>query len=100
MPSGHPEISDVVDYNMRNLDHLFSAMVTPPVVNLAEALTALLPPSLDRCMFLSTGSETNEAALKIAKMYTGGHEVVSLSASYRKREQCLKSNLADHSQMV
>ena len=40
-------------------------------------------------MFLSTGSETNEAALKIAKMYTGGHEVVSLSASYRKREQCL-----------
>lgn len=74
---------------MRNLDHLFSAMVTPPVVNLAEALTALLPPSLDKCMFLSTGSETNEAALKIAKMYTGGHEVVSLSASYRKREQCL-----------
>ena len=58
--SGHPEISDVVDYNMRNLDHLFSAMVTPPVVDLANALTAMLPPQLTRCMFLSTGSETNE----------------------------------------
>lgn len=67
---------------MRNLDHLFSAMVADPIVDLAEALTNLTPPGLDRCMFLSTGSETNECALKLAKMYTGGHEVVSLSASY------------------
>ena len=84
MSSGHPEIAEVVDHNMQNLDHVFSAMVTPPVVDLANALTSLLPPQLDRCMFLNTGSETNECALKMAKMYTGGHEVVSLSASYRE----------------
>lgn len=68
---------------MRTLDHTFSAMITDPVVDLAAALTKLTPPGLDRCIFLSTGSETNECALKMAKMYTGGHEVVSLSASYR-----------------
>ncbi|RSH79699.1 uncharacterized protein EHS24_009351 [Apiotrichum porosum] len=79
---GHPEICDVVDNYMRNLDHLFSAMVADPIVDLADALTKLTPPGLDRCMFLSTGSETNECALKLAKMYTGGHEIVSLSASY------------------
>ncbi len=67
---------------MRNLDHLFSGMISDPVVDLAEALTDLLPPQLNKCMFLSTGSETNECALKLAKMYTGGHEIVSLSASY------------------
>lgn len=82
--SGHPEICDVVDNYMRNLDHLFSAMVADPIVDLADALTKLTPPGLDRCMFLSTGSETNECALKLAKMYTGGHEIVSLSASYRE----------------
>ena len=59
-------------------------MLTLPVVNLATALTDLLPPSLNRCMFLNTGSETNELALKLAKTYTGKHEIVSLSASYRK----------------
>jgi 2,2-dialkylglycine decarboxylase (pyruvate) len=75
-------------------------MVTPPVVNLAEALTALLPPTLDRCMFLSTGSETNEAALKIAKMYTGGHEVVSLSASYRKSRAVIWGLVLTGFQMV
>jgi len=69
---------------MRDLDHLFSAMVSDPVVDLAEALTKLTPPGLNKCMFLSTGSETNELALKMAKMYTGGHEIVSLSASYRE----------------
>ncbi|OCF72175.1 hypothetical protein I204_07440 [Kwoniella mangroviensis CBS 8886] len=79
---GHPEICEVVDDGMRNLDHIFSAMVTKPVVELAERLTDMLPPQLNRCMFLSTGSETNECALKLAKMYTGGYEVVSLSASY------------------
>ncbi|EIW70143.1 hypothetical protein TREMEDRAFT_30324 [Tremella mesenterica DSM 1558] len=79
---GHPEIVQVVSNYMANLDHIFSAMVTKPNVDLALALSSLLPPGLDRCMFLSTGSETNECALKLAKMYTGGHEVVSLSASY------------------
>lgn len=80
---GHPEIVEVVDKHIRSLDHVFSAMVTEPVADLAQALTDMLPPSLNRCMFLSTGSETNEAALKLAKMYTGGYEIVSLSASYR-----------------
>ncbi|BEI87859.1 uncharacterized protein CcaverHIS019_0105770 [Cutaneotrichosporon cavernicola] len=79
---GHPEIVQVVDEYMRNLDHLFSGMISDPVVDLAEALTNMLPPQLNKCMFLSTGSETNECALKMAKMYTGGHEIVSLSASY------------------
>ena len=81
---GHPEIVEVVNEHVAGLDHLFSAMVTEPVVQLAEALADLLPPGLNRSMFLSTGSETNEAALKLAKIYTGGYEIVSLSASYRE----------------
>jgi 4-aminobutyrate aminotransferase-like enzyme len=78
---GHPEIVEVVDKYMRNLDHLFSGMISDPVVDLAEALTNLLPPQLNKCMFLSTGSETNECALKLAKMYTGGHEIGTHSAT-------------------
>ncbi|WOO85874.1 putative aminotransferasec [Vanrija pseudolonga] len=79
---GHPEIVDTVTKYVANLDHLFSPMVSDPVLDLAERLTAMLPKGLDKCLFLSTGSETNEAALKMAKMYTGGFEIVSLSASY------------------
>lgn len=82
--SGNEEIAEVVSTYVRDLDHLFSAMVTDPVLSLADKLTAMLPEGLDRCLFLSTGSEVNELALKIAKTYTGGFEIVSLSAGYRE----------------
>ena len=40
---------------------------------------ATLPEPLARAMFLSTGGESNEAALRLAKLYTGGYEVVSFA---------------------
>jgi len=73
---------------MATLDHLFSGMITRPVVDLSVQLASLLPPSLSKAIFLSTGAESNEAAIKMAKMYTGKHEVVSFSASWRKRMIC------------
>ncbi|KAK5095459.1 hypothetical protein LTS08_008101 [Lithohypha guttulata] len=57
-------------------------MVSPPTINLAKRLTSLLPPGLDRVLFLSTGSESNEAAIKLAKMYTGKFEIVGLAQSW------------------
>ncbi len=67
---------------VRSLDHLFSGMLSAPVLELAEALCELLPPGLDRVLLLSTGGESNDAALRMAKLFTGGHEVVALSQSW------------------
>jgi 2,2-dialkylglycine decarboxylase (pyruvate) len=36
------------------------------VVELSRRLASMLPPSLSKAMFLSTGGEANEAALKLA----------------------------------
>lgn len=41
-----------------------------------------MPAGLDKAMILSTGAESNEAALRLAKLYTGKHEVVALAASW------------------
>jgi 4-aminobutyrate aminotransferase-like enzyme len=79
---GHPEIVDTISRHAAGLDHLFSGMLSPPVVQLAEKLTGLLPEGLDRAMFLSTGAESNEAAIKMAKLYTGKYEIVALGASW------------------
>ncbi|KAG4435801.1 hypothetical protein IFR05_008722 [Cadophora sp. M221] len=79
---GHPEIVETITQHAAKLDHLFSSMLSPPVVQLAETLTGLLPPGLDKAMFLSTGAESNEAALKMAKLYTGNFEIVALGASW------------------
>lgn len=44
----HPEIVNTVTDSMCTLDHLFSGFVSPPVVNAAEMLSSLLPPSLSK----------------------------------------------------
>ncbi|MBI1776202.1 MAG: aspartate aminotransferase family protein [Proteobacteria bacterium] len=78
----HPEIVTAIEKACREAIHLFSGMLSPPVVELAASLGRLLPPELQKSMFLSTGGEANEAALRIAKLKTGGFEVVGLTGSW------------------
>jgi 2,2-dialkylglycine decarboxylase (pyruvate) len=79
---GHPEVAAVVAEHARNLDHLFSGMLSRPVVELATQLAAITPPGIDRVMLLTTGAEANEAAIKMAKLYTGKFEIVSFAQSW------------------
>ncbi|MDN4473274.1 aspartate aminotransferase family protein [Demequina zhanjiangensis] len=78
----HPAIVEAVSSSVRTLDHLFSGMLSRPVVDLAERLAETLPAELSRMLLLSTGAEANEAALKMAKIATGHYEVVSFNRSW------------------
>lgn len=77
----HPEIHATICEASGTLDHLFSAMVSEPVLALAEKLSAQ-EPALSKTMFLSTGGEANEAAIKLAKTVTGKWEIVTFTKSY------------------
>jgi len=77
----HPEIVATVRDGIGRLDHLFSSMLSRPVVDLAEALARLVP-QLPKVMLLSTGGEANEAAIMLAKLVTGGWEVVGFAQSW------------------
>ena len=79
---GHPEIVEVVAHHVAHLDHLFSGMLSRPVVELASRLAALTPGKLERSMLLSTGGEANEAAIKMAKLATGKYEIVAFAESW------------------
>src|SRR5262249_30803005 len=77
----HPEIVATVRETVGRLDHLFSSMLSEPVVYLAEALARLVP-DLPRVMLLSTGGEANEAAIRLAKLVTGKWEIVGFTQSW------------------
>ncbi|MDJ0979972.1 MAG: aspartate aminotransferase family protein [Kiloniellales bacterium] len=79
---GHPEIVAVVQKMVAKLDHLHSGFLSDPVIAFAYALAEMLPEGLDRVLPLSTGGESNEAALRIAKTFTGGFEVVAFDRSW------------------
>ena len=49
---------------------------------LAKKLASLLPPSLNCCYFVNSGTEANEGALKLAKRITGRMEIISCKKSY------------------
>jgi 2,2-dialkylglycine decarboxylase (pyruvate) len=78
----HPRIVAAIGEACEGALHLFSGMLSPPVVELSRRLAAMLPPALSKALFLSTGSEANEAALKMAKLHTGKFEVVGFTGSW------------------
>ena len=78
----HPAVVEAIQRSCRQAVHLFSWMLSPPVIELCCALAEMLPPTLQKVLLLSTGGESNEAALRMAKLYTGGFEIVGLTNSY------------------
>lgn len=78
----HPDIVATVSNAAATLDHLFSGMLTVPLVELATKLAGTLPGPLDKVLLLTTGAESNEAAIKMAKLYTGRYEIVSFDRSW------------------
>lgn len=79
---GHPAIAAAMREASGRVVHLFSGFLSRDVTELARELIALLPEPLSRAMFLSTGGEANEAALRLAKLHTGGHEVLAFAGSW------------------
>lgn len=78
----HPEVAAVIAEYAGRLDHLFSGMLSRPVVDLASKLAEITPAGLDRALLLSTGAESNEAAIRMAKLVTGKYEVVGFAQSW------------------
>jgi len=83
----HPEIVATVRHQVGTLDHLFSGMLSRPVVDLARRLAESLPDPLTKAMLLTTGAESNEAAIRMAKLVTGRHEVVAFARSWHGMTQ-------------
>lgn len=78
----HPEIVEVARHWIGELDHLYSTILSRPVVDLASLIAEVSPGHLDRILLVSTGGESNEAALRMAKLVTGRHEIVAMSRSW------------------
>jgi 2,2-dialkylglycine decarboxylase (pyruvate) len=87
----HPEIVATVQRQVATLDHLFSGMLSRPVVNLARRLADTLPAPLQKVLLLTTGAESNEAAIRMAKLVTGKHEIVSFARSWHGMTQAAAS---------
>ncbi|WP_418118501.1 aspartate aminotransferase family protein [Variovorax sp. 375MFSha3.1] len=78
----HPRIVAAIQKACEGALHLYSGFVGPAVPALAGRLASMLPPSLSKSLFLSTGGEANEAAVRMARLTTGRYEIVGLNGGW------------------
>lgn len=80
----HPHVIRAIKDQLDRYQHVipFGEFPQGPQNKLADKLASLLPPSLNTAYFVNSGTEANEAALKLAKRVTGRFEVVAMRNSY------------------
>ncbi|UCH23150.1 MAG: aminotransferase class III-fold pyridoxal phosphate-dependent enzyme [Deltaproteobacteria bacterium] len=59
------------------------------IVAYTKRLLSKFPEPLNVCFFVCTGSEANELALRMARNYTGQHDVITVDGAYHGNTQTL-----------
>jgi 2,2-dialkylglycine decarboxylase (pyruvate) len=78
----HPKVVAAIHGATDRSLHLLSTMLSPEVIELSQRLAALLPEGLDKLLFVNTGSESNEVAIRMAKLASNGFEVIGFIGSW------------------
>jgi 4-aminobutyrate aminotransferase len=82
----HPAVSAAIHAQVDRLIGPTGAIgFSEPVARLAEKLAATLPDPIDTVMFLNSGSEAVEAALKLARRVTGRPGIVAFRGGFHGR---------------
>ena len=85
----HPQVVKAVKDQADLYMHLmvYGEIIQSPQVKYAERLIGLLPPELNSCYFVNSGSEAVEGAMKLAKRFTGRSRILSFINSYHGSTQ-------------
>lgn len=80
----HPNVVKAIQLQAETYMHLmvYGEYVQSPQIQLAKALTDLLPTNLNSVFFTNSGTEATEGALKLAKRVTGKTEIICFKDSY------------------
>ncbi|KAI7996141.1 hypothetical protein LOK49_LG10G02399 [Camellia lanceoleosa] len=78
----HPDVVNAIVDQTNRLQHSTILYLNPTIVDFAEALASKLPGDLKVVFFTNSGTEANELAMMIARLYTGCHDIVSLRNAY------------------
>ncbi len=78
----HPKIVAAVNRQNETLQHTTTIYLNPAIAEYARDLAARMPGNLKVCYFTNSGSEANDLAILMARIYTGNHDVIALRNCY------------------
>ena len=78
----HPKITERVKAQIDRLQHATTIYAHPNLAELSKKLAYKMPDGLDVTYFTNSGSEANELAIAMARLYTGNEDVIALRGAY------------------
>src|ERR1700682_249953 len=82
----NPQLIAAAKAQMEKVVHCASYIYhVQPVADLAEKIAHIAPRGLTKTFFGNGGAEAVKGAMKLARLYTGKHEFISLHASFHGR---------------
>lgn len=80
----HPKVVAAIHHQVDRYLHtmVYGEYVQDANTRLAQKLTSLLPSTLDCVYLVNSGTEANEAAIKMARRATGRSQIISFHKSY------------------
>lgn len=84
---GHarPEVVEAISTQAGKIAHTSPLYVNAPQSALARKMAEITPGALHKSFFTSSGTEANEAAILVARLYTGRAEIIALRHAYHGR---------------
>jgi 4-aminobutyrate aminotransferase-like enzyme len=94
---GHcnPRVTSKIKEQTDKLQHGSTVFPNEAIVSIAEKLAEITPGEISKTYFTNSGTEANEMAVQLARVYTGNYEVVALRHGYSGRSQ-LAQGLTGH----
>ena len=81
----HPAIVEAVSAQVRKMIHVSNLYYIKEQAELGEAIASIVPWPLSVSLFVNSGAEANEAALKLAAKHTGRPNFISAKNSFHGR---------------
>jgi alanine-glyoxylate transaminase/(R)-3-amino-2-methylpropionate-pyruvate transaminase len=78
----HPRVTRAMTEQLETLQHTTTIYLHPNFPLLAKKLASKMPKGLDVTYFTSSGSEANDLAITMARLYTGNSDVIALRNAY------------------
>lgn len=78
----HPRIVKALTDQAETLQHATTIYLHPNFPMMAKKLASKMPPGLDVTYFTNSGSEANDLAVSMARLYTGNFDVIGVRNGY------------------
>jgi len=78
----HPKVLQRIQAQSATLQHTTTIYLHPNLPLLAEKLASKMPEGLDVTYFVNSGSEANDLAITMARLFTGNTDVIALRNAY------------------